>query len=114
MRALISVLLLVSAAVVLPACTTSSPVAPAPVETVALSWTVGGNSLTVGETLQLQLKGTRDGQELTLTTFASWTSDDESVATVSDAGLVTAVSAGEAVISATYLAHQLGARMFVQ
>lgn len=54
--------------------------------------------LVVGETLQLSATPTPADTD----DKAVWTSDDKTVASVSDAGLVTAVAAGTAKISATY------------
>ena len=67
-----------------------------PVETISLS--ASSTTIEEGKTVQLVTSvnpSTATNQELT------WASGDESVATVNNSGLVTAVSAGEVVITAT-------------
>jgi parallel beta-helix repeat protein len=80
--------------------TVGEPVAQvAPVATVEVS--PAGASLTAGGSTQLSAT-LRDASGNVLTDRAvSWTSGNASVATVSESGLVTAVAAGAAVISAT-------------
>jgi uncharacterized protein YjdB len=59
-------------------------------------------SVTVGSTQQMIATGTYDdGNTGDLTSSASWTSSDTSVATVSSTGLVKGISEGTATISAT-------------
>lgn len=60
----------------------------------SLSVTPGSASLAVGESVQLTVSGAGGSA-------ASWTSNAETVATVNDAGLVTAISVGQAVVTAT-------------
>ncbi len=50
----------------------------------------------VGDTFKMKLKGTKSGAKIT------WKSSDDSIATVNDAGKVTAVKKGKATITATY------------
>lgn len=57
----------------------------------------GNNKLNVGETSQLTIVATPEGADTSVT----WTSADESIATVDENGLVTAVSAGKVRITAT-------------
>lgn len=60
-------------------------------------------TLAVSETAQLQVKAIySDNSVADVTNEASYASGNESVATVSPTGLVTAVSAGETVVTATY------------
>ena len=72
------------------------------------SWDVnvsGEAQIKVGETAQFTATSVRNGETVESTDENPisylWTSSDESVATVDGTGLVTAVSAGEAVITAT-------------
>ena len=77
--------------------TVSAP-APVPVATVTVS--PATPSLQVGETVQLSAT-TRDANNNVLTGRAvSWSSNNTSVATVSGSGLVTAIAAGSATITA--------------
>lgn len=57
----------------------------------------GNNKLNVGETSQLTIVATPEGADTSVT----WSSADESIATVDENGLVTAVSAGKVRITAT-------------
>ena len=115
MRAMIAVLFLASTALVLPACETGSPLAPPRLTNLSFTWSEGGNTLAVGETLQLRLVGTHpDGGTVTITSASMLTSDDESIATVSSTGLVTAVGVGDVVIRAKYLAAEFGLTVFVR
>lgn len=60
-------------------------------------------SLTVGETARLMVKAVySDGSEVDVTAEASYVSADENVVTVSAAGVITAVGAGETVVIATF------------
>lgn len=83
-----------------PTTTTTTTVAAATVSGVALS---GTNSLTVkGQTTQLTAAASySDGTTQNVSPQASWQTDNPAVATV-DAGLVTAVSSGQATITATF------------
>lgn len=59
-------------------------------------------SVAVGKTQQMVATGTYDnGVTDTITDSASWSTSDNTIATVSSAGLVTGVAAGSATISAT-------------
>jgi Bacterial Ig-like domain (group 2) len=81
----------------------SSPTAPS-LSTVAIT---GNSSLTsIGQTSQLTAVATlSDGtSQQNVTTTATWQSSSPAVATVSNAGLVTAVAAGTTTITATYQA----------
>jgi uncharacterized protein YjdB len=62
----------------------------------------GGSSLAAGSTEQLTAQGTySDSTTGSLTTQATWQSSDATVATVSNAGLLTALKAGTVTITAT-------------
>lgn len=71
------------------------------------SWDVqipGAGSIAPGETLKLTATSLRNGEEVTATAehpvSYRWTSSDETVATVDENGVVTAIADGEAVITA--------------
>ena len=68
----------------------------------------GNNKLNVGETSQLSVSVTPEGADAEVT----WSSSDESIATVDENGLVTAVSAGKVRITATSVAKPTVKRMF--
>src|SRR5690606_28379132 len=76
--------------------------APEPVVPVVASVAVspGSVSLTVGGTRQFSATA-RDASGGTVAGTATWSSSNQSVATVSSSGLVTARAAGSATISAT-------------
>lgn len=78
----------------------SSPTAPS-LGTVTVT---GNGSLTsVGQTTQLTATANlSDGSKQNVTTTATWQSSSPAVATVSGAGVVTAVAAGSTTITATY------------
>jgi uncharacterized protein YjdB len=77
----------------------TGPPPPVPVASVAL--TPPTNTLTVGQTVQLAA-ATKDASGNVLTGHSiSWSSSSTAIATVSTAGLVTAVSAGPATIFAS-------------
>jgi hypothetical protein len=80
--------------------TPSTPVAPtATVSSIAVS----GNSPAVGETSQFTATATLPtGTTQDVTAQATWQSSDAAVATVSSAGVVRSMAAGEADITATY------------
>jgi hypothetical protein len=83
------------------ACDSTGPVPVAEVDILLNAVSVDERTLLVGETVQLttDLKD-RDGNALTGRTV-TWQSSLPSVATVSDAGLVTAVAAGETIVTAS-------------
>lgn len=68
-----------------------------PVEAIELSKT--SVTLTVGKTIEIQ--AVTAPENATYGTAVSWSSSDEAVATVDDAGTITAVAAGKAVVTAT-------------
>lgn len=78
-------------------------VTAAPTVTLSsLTVSPASKSLTTGQTQQLALTGNySNGSTSNLTTVASWSSSSASVATVSS-GLVSAVGAGSATVTATY------------
>lgn len=86
----------------------SSPSAPSPsptpqatVSSVVLSGTT--NLSGVGQTSQLTATATfSDGTTQNVTAAAAWVSSNNGLATVSSAGLVTAVASGTVTITATY------------
>ena len=67
----------------------------------SLSLDVTGKSLVVGDTLQLTATGNVPEEGSAWSGEVSWVSSDESAATVSDAGLVTAIDEGSATITAS-------------
>ncbi|AKX93073.1 Ig-like, group 2 [Moorella thermoacetica] len=75
----------------------------APVTLQALKVEPSSFTLTVGETKQLVVKAVySDGSEADVTDEATYASANENVARISATGLITAASAGETVITATY------------
>jgi hypothetical protein len=74
-------------------------VPPDPVASVEV--TPDSTRVAVGETAQLAVATRNGGGEPLTGRVVTWTSDDAQVATVSDGGLVTAVAAGTATITAT-------------
>jgi hypothetical protein len=63
----------------------------------------GTSALTVGQTRQLKASARlSDGSEYDITLLATWSSDNGDVATVTPAGLVTAMGAGTGRIQASY------------
>ena len=80
--------------------TPSTPVAPtATVSSIAVS----GNSPALGDTSQFTATATLStGSTQDVTAQATWQSSDAAVATVSSAGIVRSMAAGEADITATY------------
>jgi hypothetical protein len=96
---------LASLALLAAACGGKAPTAPA-VTTRTITVSVAGNaSMTMkeGDTRQLTATATRsDGATTDVTSTASWQSSATSIAAVSSFGMVTAVSEGNAEISATY------------
>ncbi len=90
----------------LTACNDSSPTAPSPppVSTTLQSVEIGGTTA-VAEGMQTQLTVTAnysDGRTREVTNTSSYSSSDDSIATVSATGLVTGVRSGQAIISASY------------
>jgi uncharacterized protein YjdB len=84
----------------LAALTVSAPPPPAPVPVASVSVSPTAPSLTVGGTIQLSAT-TRDASGNVLTgRTVTWTSSNAGAASVNSSGLVTAVSAGSATISA--------------
>ena len=69
-----------------------------PVDPTDISLDVENTTLNIGDTLQLHAMLT---PSIDVKDFISWTSSDENVLTVSEDGLVTAVGAGTATITAT-------------
>lgn len=68
-----------------------------------LGLAVTPSSATLAAEETQQLTATLDGQDIT--TQVAWTSSDETKATVSATGLVTAVATGSATITASYGQH---------
>ena len=91
--------------------TPSTPVAPtATVSSIAVS----GNSPAVGDTSQFAATATlSSGTTQDVTAQATWQSSDAAVATVSSAGVVRSMAAGEADITATYSGVRGSQRMRV-
>ena len=81
------------------ACGSNSPAAPSTITSLSVTGTapaVGSSSqFTATETLST-------GAVQDVTSSATWTSSDSTVATVSSAGLVTSLASGTVVISASY------------
>jgi uncharacterized protein YjdB len=68
----------------------------------SIAITPNGGTISAGNTLQLKATGTyNDGSTSNLTSSAAWSSSTPAAATVSGAGLVTAVAAGTSTITAT-------------
>jgi hypothetical protein len=74
-------------------------VLPDPVASIEV--TPDSSDMAVGETVQLAAATRNGGGEPLTGRIVTWTSDDTQVATVSDSGLVSAVAAGRATITAT-------------
>lgn len=82
--------------------TAAITVNPPPRALTSIAITPPGGTITTGNTLQLKATGTyNDSTSSDLTTTATWASSATGVATVSSNGLVTAVAAGSATITAT-------------
>lgn len=69
--------------------------------------------MAVGQTIQLAASGIGAGIAQDLTATAMWTTSDPTIATVSPAGLVTAVGPGNVSISVSYQGHVASIRVFV-
>ena len=68
-----------------------------------MSIAVSGPTLSAGATGQFKATATMsDGTTQDVTSAASWTSSNTAVATITEAGLVTAISDGSTTITATY------------
>lgn len=82
---------------------TPTPPAPTPVINLAsIAVTHAAQNISVGGTLQMVATGTlNDGTSSDISASVAWKSDATSTATVSPTGLVTGVSAGSTVITAT-------------
>ena len=78
------------------------PSTPSPVTTSSVSVTYSDDhgTIYIGDEVQFRATVSSSGSGTQAATNATWESDAPAVATVSSAGLVTAVSAGEATISA--------------
>jgi len=75
-----------------------------PAEVVTLTLSPQNPAIFVGETQQFTATGTfTDGTTQTLTTQVTWTSSNETVATINSGGLATALAVGTTTITASYL-----------
>jgi hypothetical protein len=93
---------------------TSHPSPPSSPTPRSLNVTAPGNSLIVGDTVPLTAILTySDGSTKNVTTSATWTATPSTVATVSNSGVVTAVSAGSATVTATFGSLNGKAQAFV-
>jgi uncharacterized protein YjdB len=91
---------------------TQAPTAPTPNPTI--SSPTGSGFLMPGQVSQLTATQTlSNGMTQDVTTAATWQSSNSTVATVSKAGLVTAVATGTATITATYLGGMAGTLVVV-
>ena len=88
------------------------PSAPSPVTTssVSVTYPEDPGTIYIGDEVQFRATVSSSGSGPQAATDATWESDAPAVATVSSAGLVTAVSAGEATISAEVSAGGRGSR----
>ena len=88
------------------------PSAPSPVTTssVSVTYPEDHGTIYIGDEVQFQATVSSSGSGAQAATNATWESDAPAVATVSSAGLVTAVSAGEATISAAVPGGGRGSR----
>lgn len=81
---------------------------------VSLSISPDNPSVGLGETLQLEARGTfSDGSQSILGQGVTWSSTAPSVASVSSNGLLSAISAGAAVISLSHSASSLSANVTI-
>ena len=98
----------IAAGWLLQACGASSATAPStptstPSASTVVSVAVSGSAPPVGATTQYSATATlSDGTTQSVTSAASWSSSNNSVASVSASGVVTGVAAGDADITATY------------
>jgi uncharacterized protein YjdB len=113
MRLLLSHLLVL--ALMASACSGASTQAPTPpTPNPTISSATGTGFLMPGQVSQLTATQTLStGLTQDVTTLATWQSSNSRVATVSNAGLVTAVAAGTATITATYLGGMAGTLVLV-
>ena len=88
------------------------PTAPSPGTTssVSVTYPADHGTIYIGDQVQFQATDSSTGSGTQAATNAVWESDAPAVATVSSSGLVTAVSAGEATISAEVPAGGHGAQ----
>ena len=88
------------------------PTAPSPGTTssVSVTYPADHGTIYIGDQVQFQATDSSTGSGTQAATNAVWESDAPAVATVSSSGLVTAVSAGEATISAEVPAGGRGAQ----
>ena len=94
----------------------SSSVSPPPLSPTpqSLNVTAPGNSLIVGDKVQLGAICTySDNTTQDVTASATWSTAPAAVATVSDSGLLTAVSAGSATVTATFSSLSGKVQVFV-
>ena len=88
-----------------------------PVSTIDLLELVTGQpnpfEMLAGQTVQLTASAIASGAAQDVTTIATWTTSDPTVATVTSAGLVTAVGPGTVSIAVTYQGHVASTRVFV-
>jgi parallel beta-helix repeat protein len=77
------------------------PAAPAPVPVFSVSLTLNASTLSVGQTTQATATLKDSASHVLTDRTVSWTSSDESIASVSASGLVSALRAGSAVITAS-------------
>jgi uncharacterized protein YjdB len=76
---------------------------PQPTRTLTGVTVSGNNTVTAGQTVQFQANaGFSDGATESVTSSATWASDNGSVATVNGSGLATGVAAGTTQIRATH------------
>ncbi len=103
-------LALPAAVLLLAGCSTDAPLAPTPsLDTPALAaapfeTSATAVALAIGDTHQVSLTQLGSGRDLPIASLR-WSSSNELVATVSSSGLVSAVGAGEAVVSVTRGIH---------
>jgi trimeric autotransporter adhesin len=91
---------LVAGLILLPGCKGSTT--PATVMTIFLSSTAG-SMLYIGETAVINATARlTDNSGIEITTNGTWASDDTSIATVNNTGLVTAVGSGQVTITVSY------------
>ena len=103
---------LLAAATVLAACGSDDPAAPTiSVSSVTVDLTTA--TLAIGGSVQLTATA-RDAAGNVVSTTVAWSSNDAAVATVNSTGLVTAVAAGTAAITATAEGHTGAATVVVE
>lgn len=98
-KSFVLLLCVVGLAVSATACGSKSPTTP----TTVTSISVTGSAPAVGSTTQFAATATVAGGAVEdITTSATWSSSDPTIATVSSAGLVTGLTEGTVVISAVF------------